>query len=418
MAPKGLNSMCTAPTLTIVGLMACSLPSYAAPKLPQGFIQEMVVDGLHSPSAMGFGPGGNLFVAERMIGELRVISTTGELRKEPVLRVLTPRNKDGSMLDGRGHRSGGLRGFAFDPDFPRAPYLYVYYMHDHSRHNRLSRFTVTTDGSLRASEDSEKILIDLPFRDGETGGSHNGGAVAFGADSKLYVTTGDGFDNSHDTVQSLSTFTGKVLRLNKDGSIPADNPFLGMTKGSYGAIYALGLRNPYNLTRHPNTGELYLNDCSGKRKAAIYEVIAGANFGVSVQTGLLPVWKDGYPGKETPPIADAAIRKQDWLVTGGAWYPAGGPFPKEYHGNYFVALWGFNNDNPGVINRLTPGPDGKVVSFAQDIGLPKDPKQKPVFLTSARKPAALAVGPDGHLYWLATTYRTNRGAVFRIRFKG
>ena len=89
--------------------------------------------GLRSPSAMGFGPGGNLFVAERVVGELRVISKAGVLRKEPVLRVLTPRNKDGSMLDGRGHRSGGLRGFAFDPDFPRSPYLYVYDTPDTTR---------------------------------------------------------------------------------------------------------------------------------------------------------------------------------------------------------------------------------------------------------------------------------------------
>ncbi|BCX47471.1 glucose/sorbosone dehydrogenase protein [Haloferula helveola] len=386
--------------------------------LPEGFVEERFVDNLRSPSAMAFGPGGNLFVAERVVGELRMVNAKGKLRAEPVLRVLTPRKRDGSMLDGRGHRSGGLRGFAFDPEFPGEPYLYVFYMHDAPRHNRLSRFTLTTDGTMRAVDGSEKVLIDLPFREGgETGGSHNGGAVLFGADGKLYVTTGDGFDRKHDSVQSLETFTGKVLRLNRDGSIPDDNPFRGETRGAHRSIYALGLRNPYALALDPSTGTMLLNDCSGRRKAAIYKLEAGANFGVSLDTGLIPAWKESYVGRRSEPVADAAIGKLDWLVTGGAWYPKGGSFPEEYHGSYFVALWGFNNDRPGAIHRLTPGRGGKVVPFASGVGLPKDPKQDPVFLTSARKPASLAVGPDGNLYWLGTTYRTSRGAVYRIAWR-
>ncbi|MFK7851882.1 MAG: sorbosone dehydrogenase family protein [Akkermansiaceae bacterium] len=389
--------------------------SVMASKLPEGFAEDLVVDGLRSPSAMAFGPYGNLFVSERIVGEIRMIRQDGKLREAPVLRVLTPRKKDGHMLGGRGRRSGGLRGFAFDPNFPKAPYIYVFYLHGTSLHNRLSRFTLTTEGPFRAVENSERILLELPFHKKETGGSHNGGAVAFGPDGKLYVTTGDGFDRQHDTVQSLTTFTGKVLRVNRDGSIPDDNPLVNKTKGPYRAIYALGLRNPYALDFHPSTGDLLLTDCSGKRKAAVYRVEAGANFGMSIETGLLPRWKDSYSGKKTPPLANAAIRKLDWLVTGGAWYPRGGPFPKEFHDSFFLALWGFNNDSPGVINRWIPK-DAKVVPFAEEVGLPKDPKQNPVFLTSARKPAALAVGPDGYLYWLATTYRTSQGAIFRVSY--
>jgi len=160
-----------------------------------------------------------------------------------------------------------------------------------------------------AIANSETLIIDLPFNSIGSSGSHNGGALEFGGDGKLYITTGDGWEGEFagDSVQSLSTFTGKVLRVNADGSIPSDNPFYTQTTGIFRAIYALGLRNPYSISKHPDTNVLYINEARGNNKASIYIVEAGANYrheGIGI-------------GTERDQWADASGAGGE-LITGGA----------------------------------------------------------------------------------------------------
>src|SRR5205823_10758608 len=120
-------------------------------------------------------------------------------------------------VDSSGER--GLLGVAFDPQFATNHYVYVYYtVPGTPAHNRVSRFTANGDVAVPGSE---VPILDLnPL---STATNHNGGAIHFGLDGKLYIGVGENAQPSNS--QSLDTLLGKVLRINPDGSIPPDNPF-------------------------------------------------------------------------------------------------------------------------------------------------------------------------------------------------
>ena len=123
---------------------------------------------------------------------------------------------------------------AFDPAFATNGWVYVYYTATTPTiHNRLSRFTASGDVAVAGSE---QILFELPPL--STAPNHNGGALHFGPDGKLYVAVGDNARARNG--QDMTTILGKVLRLNRDGSIPTDNPFYSTTTGQSRAIFALG----------------------------------------------------------------------------------------------------------------------------------------------------------------------------------
>ena len=150
----------------------------------------------------------------------------------------------------------GLLGIAFDPNYATNRYVYLYYTRaTPSIKNRVSRFTASVANPDLVTAGSEVVLLDdIP----SDAGNHNGGAVHFGLDGKLSIATGDGGQTSANS-QSLATLAGKLLRLNPDGTIPADNPFVG-TAGARGEIWARGLRNPFTFGIDPTTGKIHIND--------------------------------------------------------------------------------------------------------------------------------------------------------------
>ena len=220
------------PILVLFGLLAT--PPLAAATLPSGFTEQLVANGLNDPTAMALAPDGRIFVAQQG-GQLRVIKN-GSLLPAPFVTVTT---------DTSGER--GLLGVAFDPDFASNQYVYVYYTATSPTiHHRVSRFTASGDTAVAGSE---TVIVDLDpttFAD-----IHNGGALHFGPDGKLYIATGENGNASN--AQTLGNRLGKILRINKDGSIPTDNPFYGSAAGVNRAIWALGLRNPYTFTFQPGT---------------------------------------------------------------------------------------------------------------------------------------------------------------------
>lgn len=380
--------------------LAANHPTQASvTDFPDGFQTDVIFTGLDEPAAMAFSPDGRLFIAERITGRLLVAKLNGgtwELNADPFYVFDIPKDGDGNP---ESQRSAGLRDFAFDPNFASNGYIYAFYMTDQPRHNRVVRIQAGSNPDV-AQPGSETLLIEVPFNDTESSGSHNGGAMLFGTDGKLYFSTGDGWSGGDD-VQSLTTFTGKIFRINKDGSVPTDNPFYNQTTGDYRAIYALGLRNPYTMSRHPVTGTIYINEANGPNKADILILEAGANYKHQGYTGIgtaTDAWANG---------ADAGGK----LITGGDWYPQSGAFPGEYHGAYFVALWGGNPDPYGQINVVTSNTDTTVRVFAEQVGVvsPEGLNLKPVMTQ---------IGPDGHLYYMLTTYETKHGRVMRARFTG
>ena len=366
----------------LVGVASLTTPLWAAP--PAGFEVQTVVDGLVDPATLLFSPDGRLFVAERIQGRLRVArrdpAGAWQMLPTPFATFDVPADAAGEPLR---HRSSGLRDCTFDPAFLQNGYLYCFYMRDNPRHNQVVRLRAWPPSSDVESGE-RTVLLEIPFNDGDSSGSHNGGALAFGSDGLLYVTTGDGWVGG-DNVQQLDSWTGKVFRIHPDGAIPDDNPFMALTTGDLAATYALGLRNPYSISRHPGDGSLWINDVVGGDKADVLPLVAGANYG---HQGSGP----GTPQARWANAGGGGAR----VISGGAWYPACGPFPALYHGRYFVSLYG-----GGALRSIRS--DGTVETFDDAAG------------QGGNQPLYLTVGPEGHLYYLLSDYETSSGSIVELR---
>src|SRR5262249_40471258 len=161
--------------------------------LPTGFTETPLTTALTVPTAMTFAPDGRLFVAEQG-GTLRVIKN-GMLLTQPFVTVQTVPTAGTER---------GLLGVAFDPAFATNNFVYVYYTAaSPTIHNRVSRFVASGDVAVAGSEQQILNLPDL----GPT--NHNGGAIHFGPDGKLYVAVGDNANGANS--QSLATPLGKIL---------------------------------------------------------------------------------------------------------------------------------------------------------------------------------------------------------------
>ena len=373
--------------------------------LPENFTDTAVIQNLQDPDGFAFSPDGRIFISERITGKLRIAkynsgSDTWSLEATPFYTFNTPKDGSGNP---EARRSGGLRDIAFDPNFLSNGYVYAFYMSNDTLHNRVVRIKASA-ANADLADATETLLIDLPFNNTNSSGSHNGGALEFGADGKLYITTGDGWEGAFagDPVQSLSTFTGKVLRINADGSIPSNNPFYVSTTGTYRAIYALGLRNPYSMAKHPGTNLLYINEARGNNKASIYIVAAQANY-KHEGTGI---------GTATDQWADASGAGGE-LITGGAWMPTAagvGNFPDLYDGRYFTALWGSNSSSTGRINTIRSNSDTTSETFETGIGVVggNGISVKPV-VTRINQATS-------ELFYMLTTYTTSSAQIRRVRF--
>ena len=192
-----------------------------------------------------------------------------------------------------------------------------------------------------AETGSEFVLIDsIPS---ETGW-HNGGAIDFGPDGKLYVAVGEG--HHEDNAQLLTTLSGKLLRINADGTIPTDNPFYGTATGNNRAIWSLGLRNPFTFDIENATGRIFINNVGENAYEEINQAWAGPNngsnagfnFGWPMCEGPLePAWAPATTPRSSIPSTTTQTGG-DCAITGGSFYdPQTLNFPAEYVGDYFFA---------------------------------------------------------------------------------
>jgi putative heme-binding domain-containing protein len=348
--------------------------------LRAGFKADVVATGLTGATALEVAPDGRIFVSEQT-GTLRVVKD-GRLLPQPFVKV---------PVDATWER--GLLGVTVAPSFPRTPHVFVCYVAAKPYpHHVISRFTARGDV---AEPDSEKILLagdDQTKLGGDVPAGHQGGAIHFGKDGKLYVAIGD--QTAGKPAQELNSLLGRLLRINPDGSIPADNPFFAKAAGKYRATWALGLRNPFTFAVQPETGRLFINDVGGIAEE-INEGIAGANY--------------GWPIVEHGPTADRRFRGPihhypTACVIGAAFSAAELAWPKEYRGQYF-----FGDFNHGWIKTLDPAKPAKVQPFASGL----------------RRPVDLRFAADGSLYvlmrdaWVIDkAFKGGSGTLLRIRHAG
>lgn len=395
----------------VAAALAPPIPSFAD---PAGFSDLLVVSGLQLPTAFAFLPGGDILVAQRGGAVRRV--RDGVLDPVPVATV-------GVSLQ----TERGLLGIAVDPAFAQNGRFYVYYTTDDAVPvNRVARFTLNGDV---LTEGPTPVLDNIP----STTGSHNGGGLSFGPDGKLYVAVGD--DGQRDRAQLLNTLSGKILRINADGSIPSDNPFVG-TPGARGEIWHYGLRNPFRFTFHPS-GRLFIGDVG----QADYEEIdvaepteKGLNFGWPCREGL-------HEGPEVDPVCEAAAvdpiheYPHAGASTGAASITVGAVagmsvYPAPYAGSLFFAdfvrdfvhalsydaasgsasVTSFGEDRHTVVNMVA-APDGRIYYASLGLGeirkiVHQDfPELTPLTVTAAIAPGAAQ--PRAHVVVTALVSTNN-----------
>ena len=344
------------------------------PDLPQGFTKnEAWITGLSSATAFATAPDGRLFVAQQG-GQLRVMKN-GQMLATPFVTL---------PVDANGER--GLIGVTLHPNFATTPWVYVHYTStEGGSHNRVSRFMANGDVSTGA----EQVLVNLPALSSAT--NHNGGAIHFGIDGKLYIGVGENARSAN--APDLTIPLGKLLRVNDDGTIPTDNPFYTTQTGLARAIWASGLRNPFTFAVEPVTGRIHINDVGEGTWEEINLGTAGADYGWPSTEGLTsnagitsPLFTYRHSGA-SPAGSGTGGFFVGFCIAGGTFYPASGPFPTSYRKNYFFSEYGTR-----FIGRLDPANGYAAYAFSSVQDSPVD----------------MLVGTDGALYVLT------RGGITRI----
>ena len=213
-------------------------------KLNVPFQVVTVTEGLVNPWGLAFLPGGKMLITERP-GRLRVVSADGKQMSAPVTGL--------PAVDANGQ--GGLLGIALDPAFQTNQLIYWSYAQpgDAGNNTAVARGRLV-DGAAPTVENVQVIFKQAPSLASR---AHFGGRLVFGRDGTLFITLGDrSITDGRMQAQKMDSLIGKIVRINADGSVPRDNPFVGKD-GVRPEIWSFGHRNVQGATLHPATGELW-----------------------------------------------------------------------------------------------------------------------------------------------------------------
>jgi glucose/arabinose dehydrogenase len=335
-----------------------------AQSLPANFYTFPVAGGLHEPTSISFLKG-DVIVTEK--GGMIKILRSGAQHFEDLLNV---------PVEGAGER--GLQRAIVHPNFQNFPYIYFYYTSAKTAKNTLSR--VRVDGHELMNEE---VLLEVDsLKDGLY---HNGGGLIIDKNNKLFLGVGDQYTFNS---TNLESYSGKILRLNHDGTVPGDNPFQ-MGSEVKRRIWSYGLRNPFTMDYNPTTNQILVNDVGYGYWEEINDATApGLFFGWPFGEGELgqlnpaqyffsePLYK--YANNYSDQAS--AIENRGCAITSGAFYiPDTTNFPEKFTGKYF-----FSDICNGWIRTLDITTNLSEI-FAKEL---------------PQGIMAIAVSPDGKLYYL------------------
>jgi glucose/arabinose dehydrogenase len=328
------------------------------------FRVETVASGLEVPWAFAWLPNGDLLFTERR-GRVRIIQN-GALRAEPVFVV----------PDVEPSSESGLMDITLHPGFASNNFVYLAYAYNKSgKRDKVVRYKYA-NGQFT----EPKIIIeDIPAAP-----NHAGMRTRFGPDGKLYISCGD--STEWELAQKLDSLAGKILRLNDDGTVPPDNPFVGR-EGARPEIWAYGVRNPQGIAWQPGTGLLFETEhgpsgFEGKGGGGdeVNIIEKGKNYGWPVIHHQLT-----QAGMESP-----LLEYSPACAPASAMFYNGDRFP-EFKGNFFFGCL----RGARIIRVILEG--RKVV------------KQENLFEGDYGRIREMEEGPDGYLYF-STSNRDGRGS--------
>ncbi len=330
--------------------------SRAYPEL--GVSVQTLASGLNTVWSMAYAPNGDVYFTERP-GRVRLIRD-GVVQPEPVMNIQV------------GGGEGGLLGMALDPNFAQNRNAYLYYTLPGNRENRVVRVTLGADGRTAGPE--TVIVGGIP-----ASSNHNGGRIAFGPDGKLYITTGDAARAQNS--QSLTALSGKILRVNPDGTAPSDNPFAGQPDAD-ARIWSYGHRNPQGLGWNER-GDLVASEFGASSNDEINLIRPGANYGWPTAEG------DNHRPPFTAPLAHAG-RNPSWAPSGSTFLTSD-RIP-QWRGNYFMSMLGFGAGAARGVQRFEID-ENNVVR-----------RQQVLFRDDFGRVRSVSQGPDGYLYMTTSNY--------------
>lgn len=334
-----------------------------------------VTSGLDHPWGLAFLPGGQMIVTERE-GPVRVIGKNGK-KKVPLKG--TPR------VDNSGQ--GGMLDVALDPDFHKNNWVYLSYAEPGSGGSG----TAVVRGTLNlAGNRLENTVVIFRQTPKSSGSRHYGSRLVFARDGTLFVTLGD--RGERDRAQDFTINRGQVVRIKTDGSVPADNPFVGR-KGYRPEVWSYGHRNPQGAALHPVSGQLWTVEHGARGGDEVNRPEAGKNYGWPV----IAYGKHYFGGTIGEGTHKEGMEQpiQYWdpsIAPSGMDFYSGDKFPK-WQGNLLVAALKYQ-----LVARLVLKGD-KVVAEERILdGLDERIRH-------------VRQGPDGYIYLLTDD---GEGRILRI----
>jgi len=335
---------------------------------------DVVAEGLSHPWSIAFLPNGNMLVTERD-GRLRII-INGKLSDEAIRGV----------PDVYVQSQAGLFDIVLDPDFQNNNTVFISYAHGTKRSNatRIARAILDNHQLL----DLEVLFTVDPMKSTP---NHYGGRMVFLADKSLLMTTGDGF-NYREQAQKLDNLLGKTIRIDRDGTIPADNPFFGQDNIK-AEIWSYGHRNPQAIVVDEGSGAVYLHEHGPRGGDELNLIEPGKNYGWPVITyGIDYSYAKISPFTELPGMEQPLVYWVPSIAPGGMAYYSGKRFP-EWQGDLFIASLAEK-----TIRRLVMD-HGRVL------------EQEILFADLDERMRDVRVSPNGDLYLLTDSAN---GKVLRI----
>ncbi len=339
-------------------------------------VKEVVASGLASPWSVEFLPGGKFLITERIAGQFRIADAAG--------KVSAPIKSGVPVVHGVGQ--GGLLDVALDPDFAANQMIYWSYSEprDDNRNNTAVAKGKLVDGAQPRIENIKVIWRQTPSLQSN---QHFGSRVVFAKDGTLFVTLGDrGALPGRVQSQDLKSAIGKIVRINTDGSVPKDNPFVGRAD-ALPEIWSYGHRNAQGAFLHPTTGELWElehgpqggDEINIARKGKDYgwpTITYGVEYGGTLR-------KIGEGATQTAGMEQPVYYWDPVIAPGGLTYYTADLFPK-WKGSVFAA-----GLNPSFVARLTV--DGDKVTGEERFKFSDRANERY---------RDINVGPDGAIYLL------------------
>jgi glucose/arabinose dehydrogenase len=306
-------AVAAAATLSAAAVAALPPAPQPAKLVNTGFKVAEIARGLDHPWSMAFLPDGSMLVTER-VGRLRLIKG-GSLLPQAISGV--PSVHTGSQA--------GLFDIVLDPNFARNNIVYLTYASGTKAANGTKVARARFDGG--SLQDLQVIFTAMPLKDTD---NHYGGRMAFLPDGTFLLTIGEGFEY-REKAQDLTSDLGKIVRLNQDGTVPQDNPFIGQASVRP-EIYTWGHRNPQGLVFDAQSGTIYETEHGPRGGDELNIIVAHKNYGWPVIT-----YGMDYSGAYVSPYTQRAGLEQPVIY----WTPSIAPSGLAmYRGDKFPAWKG------------------------------------------------------------------------------